>query len=316
MDMAGHAGLDPADVDVFRALLARPETLAADLDPAAVDRLEALGLVRRGVDGALAALPPHRPLLAEAHRAQSRADALRESAETLRAEFHRRPGAARDAVEVVVGGPEIVGAGVQIARQARRLVRGFDRGPYFHDGSLPDDAQSRSWTRGVPWRVVYEGRSLQAEPPERWEHLGSTPGETGRILPRLPFKLLIADDDAALVGLAGAAGQGEALVVRGSLLVDAFVRLFELQWELALPIADVARGGDDGADGRGGDVLTEVERRLVAMLSSGMTDEAMARAIADWLLTGLLGAAPGASLDPAAADADRARPHSRTGASS
>lgn len=279
MDMAGHAGLDPADVDVFRALLARPETLAADLDPAAVDRLEALGLVRRGVDGALAALPPHRPLLAEAHRAQSRADALRESAETLRAEFHRRPGAARDAVEVVVGGPEIVGAGVQIARQARRLVRGFDRGPYFHDGSLPDDAQSRSWTRGVPWRVVYEGRSLQAEPPDRWEHLGSTPGETGRILPRLPFKLLIADDDAALVGLAGAAGQGEALVVRGSLLVDAFVRLFELQWELALPIADVARGGDDGADGRGGDVLTEVERRLVAMLSSGMTDEAMARAI-------------------------------------
>ena len=279
MDMAGHAGLDPADVDVFRALLARPETLAADLDPAAVDRLEALGLVRRGVDGALAALPPHRPLLAEAHRAQSRADALRESAETLRAEFHRRPGAARDAVEVVVGGPEIVGAGVQIARQARRLVRGFDRGPYFHDGSLPDDAQSRSWTRGVPWRVVYEGRSLQAEPPERWEHLGSTPGETGRILPRLPFKLLIADDDAALVGLAGAAGQGEALVVRGSLLVDAFVRLFELQWELALPIADVARGGDDGADGLGGDVLTEVERRLVAMLGSGMTDEAMARAI-------------------------------------
>ena len=279
MDMAGHAGLDPADVDVFRALLARPETLAADLDPAAVDRLEALGLVRRGVDGALAALPPHRPLLAEAHRAQSRADALRESAETLRAEFHRRPGAARDAVEVVVGGPEIVGAGVQIARQARRLVRGFDRGPYFHDGSLPDDAQSRSWTRGVPWRVVYEGRSLQAEPPERWEHLGSTPGETGRILPRLPFKLLIADDDAALVGLAGAAGPGEALGVRGSLLVDAFVRRFELQWELALPIADVARGGDDGADGRGGDVLTEVERRLVAMLSSGMTDEAMARAI-------------------------------------
>ncbi|MBN6750926.1 LuxR family transcriptional regulator [Micrococcus luteus] len=279
MDMAGHAGLDPADIDVFRALLARPETLAADLDPAAVDRLEVLGLVRRGVDGALAALPPHRPLLAEAHRAQSRADALRESAETLRAEFHRRPGAARDAVEVVVGGPEIVGAGVQIARQARRLVRGFDRGPYFHDGSLPDDAQSRSWTRGVPWRVVYEGRSLQAEPPERWEHLGSTPGETGRILPRLPFKLLIADDDAALVGLAGAAGQGEALVVRGSLLVDAFVRLFELQWELALPIADVARGGDDGADGLGGDVLTEVERRLVAMLSSGMTDEAMARAI-------------------------------------
>ena len=279
MDMAGHAGLDPADVDVFRALLARPETLAADLDPAAVDRLEALGLVRRGVDGALAALPPHRPLLAEAHRAQSRADALRETAEALRAEFHRRPGAARDAVEVVVGGPEIVGAGVQIARQARRLVRGFDRGPYFHDGSLPDDAQSRSWTRGVPWRVVYEGRSLQAEPPERWEHLGSTPGETGRILPRLPFKLLIADDDAALVGLAGAAGQGEALVVRGSLLVDAFVRLFELQWELALPIADVARGGDDGADGLGGDVLTEVERRLVAMLSSGMTDEAMARAI-------------------------------------
>ena len=33
-------------------------------------------------------------------------------------------------------------------------------------------------------------------------------------------------------------------------------------------------------------------------------------------LTGLIGAAPGAPLDPAAADADRARPHSRTGASS
>lgn len=273
MHPRGSAGLDLADVAVFRAVLSRPETSAAELDAAAVARLEALGLLQRGQDGTLAALPPHRPLLAEAHRAQTHADALREAAETLRAEFRRRPGAVREAIEVVVGGPEMVGAAVQIARQARRLVRGFDRGPYFHPESLPEGAQSHSSERGVRWHVIYEGRSLQAEPPERWERLGSTPGEVGRILPRLPFKLLIVDDDAALIGLAGAAGQGEGIVVRGSLLVDAFVRLFELQWEMAVPIADVAGPGEDAA------ALTEQERRLVAMLSSGMTDEAMARAL-------------------------------------
>ena len=272
MSPTGAAGLDPADVAVFRALLARPETPAADLDDASVARLAELGLLRRGEDGSLAALPPHRPLLAEAHRAQVRADALREAAEVLRAEFGRRPGAAREAIEVVVGGAEILGAAVQLARQARRLVRGFDRGPYFHAEALPDGAQSRSSARGVRWRVIYEGRSLQSEPPERWERVGTTPGETGRILPQLPFKLLIADDDVALLGLAGGAGQGEGLVVRGSLLVDALVRLFELQWEMAVPIADVAGPGDDAA-------LTEEERRLLAMLSSGMTDEAMARAV-------------------------------------
>lgn len=62
-------------------------------------------------------------------------------------------------------------------------------------------------------------------------------------------------------------------MVRGSLLVDALVRLFELQWEMAVPIADVAGPDDDAA------ALTEQERRLLAMLSSGMTDEAMARAV-------------------------------------
>lgn len=273
MTSTGSAGLDPADVAAFRALLARPETPAEELDDDAVARLAEFGLVRRGEDGALAVMPPHRPLLAEAHRAQARADALREAAEVLRGEFRRRPGASREAIEVVVGGTEIVGAAVQLTRQARRIVRGFDRGPYFHAEALPEAAQSRSWERGVHWHVIFEGRSLQSEPPERWELLGSTPGETGRILPRLPFKLLIADDAVALIGLAGAAGQGEGLVVRGSLLVDALVRLFELQWEMAVPIADVAGPDDDAA------ALTEQERRLLAMLSSGMTDEAMARAV-------------------------------------
>ena len=275
----------------------------------AVDRLEGLGLLRRHEDGSLVALPPYRPLIAEAHRVQARADALREAAEALHAEFRRRPGAGREALDVVVGGAEIVEAAVEVARAARHTVRGFDRGPYFHTEALPDAAQSRSSDRGVHWRVVYEADTLRAEPPERWAALGSTPGETGRVMPHLPFKLLIADDTVALLGLAGpTAGSGEGLVVRGALLVDALVRLFEQQWELALPISaadgvgvgagapNVAGAGGVGgagagaADGAGSSnvagagasagMLDEVERRLLVMLSAGMTDEGMARSLA------------------------------------
>lgn len=303
---------DADELAAFRSLLARPESRAPDLDAETVDRLEGLGLLRRHEDGSLVALPPYRPLIAEAHRVQARADALREAAEALHAEFRRRPGAGREALDVVVGGAEIVEAAVEVARAARHTVRGFDRGPYFHTEALPDAAQSRSSDRGVHWRVVYEADTLRTEPPERWAALGSTPGETGRVMPHLPFKLLIADDTVALLGLAGpTAGSGEGLVVRGALLVDALVRLFEQQWELALPISAAdgvgvgAASGGVGAGVVGGagapagagvvggagssnvagvgasaGVLDEVERRLLVMLSAGMTDEGMARSLA------------------------------------
>ncbi|MEO4038381.1 LuxR C-terminal-related transcriptional regulator [Micrococcaceae bacterium Sec6.3] len=266
---AAPPALDPEGLAAFRALLARPETRTDDVDAAALAHLEALGLVRRHDDGSLAVQSPHRPLTAEANRAQARADALREAAESLHAEFRRRPGAGRESLDVVVGAAEIVEAAVGIARTARHTVRGFDRGPYFHADPLPESAQSRSSARGVEWRVIYEGDSLRGEPPERWELIGSTPGETGRVMPHLPFKLLIADDAVALVGLVGPSpGSGEGLVVRGALLVDALVRLFEQQWELALPVSS----GDHGA-------LDPHDRRLLAMLSTGMTDEGMARSL-------------------------------------
>lgn len=97
------------------------------------------------------------------------------------------------------------------------------------------------------------------------------------MLPRLPFKMIVIDDLAALIALppdgmalgpeTDVRSGGEGLLVRGSLLVGALIRLFEQQWNLAVPV------------GQGAAELDQADRRLLALLSVGLTDEAMARHI-------------------------------------
>lgn len=268
-------GLQTRDVAAYRRLLVESSVPVGEHDDGMLVRLIDAGLLRVR-EGRVHPLSPRNPIQAEAGRRQRELDRLRAAAESLVSEYRDRPGATAESLQVLVGAAEVTRAAVAMVGEAQRVVRGLDRGPYFSSGPLPDSAQHRSSGRGVAWRVIYEGESMRRDAEGRPD-IGASPGEQSRVLPRLPFKMIVIDDLAALIALppdgmaVGAETDvqsgGEGLLVRGSLLVGALIRLFEQQWDLAVPV------GEDASE------LDEEDRRLLALLSVGMTDEAMARHI-------------------------------------
>lgn len=268
-------GLESWDVVAYRRLLAESSVPVEEHDDGTLVRLIDAGLVRVR-EGRVHPLSPRHPLQAEAGRRQREVDRLRAAAEMLVSEYRDRPGATAESLQVLVGAAEVTRAAVALVGEAQRVVRGLDRGPYFSAGPLPESAQHRSEGRGVLWRVIYEGESVRRDETGRPD-IGESPGEESRMLPRLPFKMIVIDDLAALIALppdgmalgpeTDVRSGGEGLLVRGSLLVGALIRLFEQQWNLAVPV------------GQGAAELDQADRRLLALLSVGLTDEAMARHI-------------------------------------
>ena len=263
-------GLTGEEASAYRDLVRTGPLPQGQWDAALVDRLVTAGLVAQR-DGVLDVLPPGDALHRTAVVRQREADGLRELAESLAADFRRRPGGGREAVEVIEGVEQVMAAGQQMAERATSVMRGLDRGPYFHAEPLPGQAQQRAQGRGVQWRVIYEGASLREAGPEGWALVGRTPGEIARVAPRLPMKLLLCDNVQGLIGLTTGPGRGEALLVRGSLLLDALVELFEMEWDAAIPVAPHAVGEAQG------DGITEQDGALLAMLGAGLTDGQIAK---------------------------------------
>jgi Response regulator containing a CheY-like receiver domain and an HTH DNA-binding domain len=99
----------------------------------------------------------------------------------------------------------------------------------------------------------------------------------------VPIKLIAADHHTGLIPLDAANPNGDALLIRGSALLDLLYTLFDTLWERATPVTfnrrgrlkiknRAAGGEDDSASGDGpGD-----SEHLVAMLAAGLKDEAIA----------------------------------------
>ncbi|MGW6558531.1 LuxR C-terminal-related transcriptional regulator [Streptomyces hydrogenans] len=187
-------------------------------------------------------------------------------------ESFRRQRLSEDAagvVEVVTGtdiGPRVR----QAWASARTEIRQFDSPPYFPHPDGTGESLS-TLRRGVAQRVIYCRASL--------EHPGNlaaniepciAAGETARVLPTLPVKLLIIDDTYALVSLSIQESEvyGTMLIVQPSGLFSALVALFEQSWEQALPF----QGGDPRPHR-----LRPSDRRLLGLLSAGAPDEEIAR---------------------------------------
>lgn len=258
-------GLTGAEASAYRDLVRTGPHPEEQVDACVVERLLGAGLILRR-DGQVDAVPPGEALHHGAALRQREVDRLRATAESLAADYRRRPGGGREAVEVVEGSRQVMAAATQMAERAETVMRGLDRGPYFHAEPLPGQAQQRAQTRGVQWRVVYEGASLREAGPDGWAMVGRTEGEVARVAARLPMKLLLCDNVQGLIGLSTGPGRGEALLVRGSLLLDALIELFEREWEAAIPVPH------RGVELRDVDGITAQDRELVAMLSAGLTD--------------------------------------------
>jgi sugar-specific transcriptional regulator TrmB len=289
--MLEELGIEPHVELVYRALLARPstsvESLAETLEQSvaevekAVADLVAAGLAGRGDDETYVAAPP---AVALGAMITERRDGLRlaEQALVTLAEEHRAAVAGRrlsDAIEVVSGVDAIQHRFRQVQHAATRELRMFVTVPFVAVPMGENTAETAAADRGIRIRAVIE-QAVLAEPGAIEESIDSIRGGMElRVVGTLPMKLVLADDDLALVPLAAGAAEDEpgAVLLQRSGLLAALDALFEAVWRQAYPLelSRLERGTLPGDLGES-DAPTDLDRQILSLMLAGLTDQAVA----------------------------------------
>lgn len=187
-----------------------------------------------------------------------------------------------DLVEIVTGRAAVIRQVDQLQRSARHQIRGIDRPPYANSdpdrldpktGMMP--VQAQMMRRGIGYRVIYDTEGLATS--RRFDtdiRASAELGEDARVMADTPTKMLIADDRIALIPLRAAPNElVSSVVVHPSGLLEVLCDFFEVLWGRALPISEYLSGRRPGAP----DGPSPAEARLLALLTTGMTDQVMAR---------------------------------------
>jgi len=185
-------------------------------------------------------------------------------------------------VEIVTGRAAVIRQVDQLQRSARAEIRGIDRPPYANSdpdrldpktGMMP--VQAQMMRRGISYRVIYDTEGLATF--HRFDKdIGAAAelGEDARVMADTPTKMLIADDRIALIPLRAAPNElASSVVVHPSGLLEVLCEFFEVLWGRALPISEYLSGRRPGAP----DGPSPQEAKLLALLTTGMTDQVMAR---------------------------------------
>ncbi|HVV21728.1 MAG TPA: helix-turn-helix domain-containing protein [Pseudonocardiaceae bacterium] len=183
-------------------------------------------------------------------------------------------------VERIEGAAKVWRTFVRIQRSAQREVRAFDKPPYFvspgeHGDEGPNLEERRSLESGaVGYRVVYDQESVAL--PGRLENIweGIRRGERARVGSSLPAKLVISDDEVAIVSSAADYQAGLAYLIHRSSLLDMTIGLFEATWDRAVPLNRTETRSATSP-------LSAGDQQLLGLLASGATDTVIARTF-DW----------------------------------
>lgn len=295
-------GLDPVLQRVYETLVDGPSSaselrerlgLSAARTSTRLTELERLGLVGRFTDhngqARFRAAPPDVALGALLGRREEQLRHAREHVERLAARYRLGAGGPDrlDVVEVITGRAAVIQRVDQLQRAAQRQIRGIDRPPYVNNG--PDrldpktgmmPLQEPTMRRGVRYRVLYDSEALASH--QHRFHLdvaaSAELGEEARVMSQAPTKMVLADDRVALLPLLTAPDElTGAVVVHASGLLRALVALFETLWSTALPLSEYLDRGPSVVGAPAPGTPTTEEARLLALLTTGVTDQVMAR---------------------------------------
>nr|BFE73471.1 hypothetical protein GCM10020092_067720 [Actinoplanes digitatis] len=167
----------------------------------------------------------------------------------------------------------------QVQHAARSQVRSFVTTPFVAVPPGANPVESQMVAQGVRYRVVIDRLAL-AEPGVVAETIESLrDGVEVRVVESLPIKLMLADAELALVPLTVTPGEepGAVLLHRAGLLT-AMDALFEIVWRHAHPLDVSALDGEGGqrAQDVEADAPTALDRKILALLLAGLTDQAVA----------------------------------------
>lgn len=252
----------------------------------ALERLEAVGLVTRNPGGEstrYVPAPPDLAIEALVLRRHGELEQLRAHATALA----RRYWAAvqrsdqGSVVEVVRGSDAVHQHVLQAQRAARREVLLIDRPPYIGGAPTINDEELAGLARGVSYRCLYDTGTLDIDDQAKLMFRYVEAGEQARTLPDIPLKMVVVDEELAIVPLVlDEPEYRDAAIVRGSTLINALATCFEALWARAVPVTSAAMAASfDPASmvARGDDRPTPLERRVVALLAAGVKDDAIAR---------------------------------------
>jgi DNA-binding CsgD family transcriptional regulator/sugar-specific transcriptional regulator TrmB len=280
-------GLTTDEVAVYTSLLHDPGASAdvravrvgvsADRVTACVNTLVDRGLAHRRGDE----VRPARPSAALLSLARARRAAL-ENAESVASELDEVFGAgsaytgADELFEVIRGGPAILDRLRHLVESAVRGIDSIDTPPYV---SGPDptlhDAETAAVERGVRIRTIVDFSALD-DPLHVRDVLRSVEeGQEVRLSAALRTKMIVVDGERVLIPLAVDVRFGEphVAIIGHREIVDALAGYFDRLFETAVPLDPIA--GAPVSQGSG-QVFSPQEERLLQLLSSGMTDGAIA----------------------------------------
>ncbi|MCW2875085.1 helix-turn-helix transcriptional regulator [Actinacidiphila oryziradicis] len=175
-----------------------------------------------------------------------------------------------DLAEILYGRAEQEHRIDQLQREARKEVLTFVRPPYVMQGN---PVQEERLAAGIVYRSLYENSALT--------HPGATelpgfvpPGEQARATPRVPLKLMIVDNEHALLPLVSGHSDftsGGLLLLHQSVVLDALIELFEDRWLRGTPLRFPAGDPDPGLP-----ISPALDAQLLSLLMSGLPDKAIA----------------------------------------
>ncbi len=252
-------GVCSEDEQLYRVLLARPESTTTDLSRATgwpanrvgrhLKSLLSLGLASRTMSRPARYVPavPEAAVELLALRKQAAIVEARLGASVLTTEFRRQ-----DSFTVIRGAEAVAQRFYQAQQSAQTEVLVLDRPPYV---VLPIEPRR---AHGVSYRTIYDMASL-SEPGD----LVAARSAGCRILRDVPLKLVVVDRRTGLLPTSP-----DVVVELGaSNLLDALLRLFELLWQQASPLSPSASDGP----------LSGEDQQLLALAAAGLTDQAIAR---------------------------------------
>lgn len=133
----------------------------------------------------------------------------------------------------------------------------------------PIDAPS-AVNQHVRMRAVYDIAFTQDPIASRLVERSVALGEIARVLPDVPVKMQIADENSVLIALTRT-GTGGALLIKAKPVTRAMRLLFDLLWAKATPYG--------GAAGTSVGELAPLDRRILELLAANNTDEAIGKAV-------------------------------------
>lgn len=285
-------GIGEAEERVYRWLLIHPGAIAPELSAALaltprktqrlLDAIEAKGLVTHSPERPRR-YHPSAPDIAMEALALKRQEMLKRARETIHELQQQTSAQQRDKLEPMV---ELI-----TNRQAERKI--FE---HLHhtaqrevvtllhpplrvsrlDLAPEEDAriQREAQKRGVIFRTIADHNYLALSGAMERVRDDLKSGEEMRVSSQVPFKMVMADQDIALIPLSIKQEDGPSLLVRSSALIDALYSLFEMLWPRAAPMG-FAHGDETETDDTTLRLRQDMED-LVTLMAAGLNDKRIA----------------------------------------